>query len=201
MGRANNYRLLKIKELLFQETDDEHELGIDDIQEKLQHMITDRKIDHRTIRRDLDVLDQTGFEIVQNKGKFGKDFFSHQARTFELYQLRLIVDAILSARFITNNEKENLITQLKQLTSTHMAKTLPEPIVFSQSMNMDYERIKLNIDRVHRAVSQRKVVTYQYGRYNVDKKFEYSRDGSLYYVEPYGLIWQRDFYYLISTLR
>lgn len=198
MERSNNYRLLKIKEILFQETDDENELSLNDIQQKLQQIMDDTNIDHRTIRRDLDVLDKSGFEIVYNKGKYGKNLYSHQSRTFELYQLRLLVDAILSARFITNNEKDRLIGQLKQLTSKHMGKTLPEPIVFSQSINMDYEQIRINIDRVHRAVSRRKVVTYQYGRYNVNKDFVHSRDGELYYVEPYGLIWQQDFYYLIG---
>lgn len=198
MERSNNYRLLKLQELLFRETDEENELGLNEIQHKLQQLIPGRPIDHRTIRRDLKVLENTGFEIVRNQGKFGKVFYSHQARTFELYQLRLIVDAILSARFITTNEKNKLIHHLKQLTSKHIAKTLPEPIVFSQSANLDYDLIRLNIDRVHHAVSKRRVVTYQYGKYNVDKDFVYHRDGDLYYVEPYGLVWQNDFYYLIG---
>lgn len=198
MNRSNNYRLLQLQNILFEETDDDNELGLEELREKLQKTLPNRMIDDRTIRKDLRTLDEAGFEIVKNKGKFGKNLYSHQARTFEVYQLRLIVDAILSARFITNNEKTNLIDRLKQLTSKHMAKNLPEPMVFSQSINMDYEQVKLNIDRVHKAVSERRVVAYQYGRYNVDKKFELGRDGSFYYVEPYGLIWQKDFYYLIG---
>src|SRR5699024_977051 len=122
-------------------------------------------------------------------------------RLFETYQLRLMVDAVLSARFITTNEKENLIGKMKQLTSASIAKTLPEPVLFSQSANMDYDLVKLNIDHVHRAVSDRRVLGYQYGKFNVDKDFEFGRGGDWYYVEPYALIWQNDYYYLIGRFQ
>src|SRR5699024_624326 len=90
---------------------------------------------------------------------------------------------------------------VKQLTSKHIAKTFPGPVMFSQSSNEDYERVKYNIDQVHRAISEKKVLTYQYGRYNVDKEFVYGRNGNLYYVEPYALIWQNDNYYLIGRFQ
>lgn len=201
MEGSNSYRLLTLQEILFQETDADHQLSLKELQQKLEQRLLENNIDRRTIQKDLRVLEESGFEVVKNKGKYGKIFYSHQARTFELYQLRLIVDAILSAKFITINEKNKLIDQLKQLTSIHIAKTLPEPIMFSQSANLDYDLIRLNIDRIHRAVAKRRVVTYQYGKYNVEKKFVYRRNGDLYYVEPYGLVWQNDFYYLIGKFQ
>src|SRR5699024_3376469 len=114
-------------------------------------------------------------------------------RLFETYQLRLLVDAVLSARFITVNEKKQLIEKMKQLTSKqltskHTAKTLPKPILLGQSMSVDYELVKLNIDRVHRAISDGKVLHYQYGKFNVHKEFTYNREGEIYQVEPYALI-------------
>ncbi|ASK61996.1 WYL domain-containing protein [Virgibacillus phasianinus] len=199
MERGSNYRLLKIKEILFTDTDDFNEVGIDELSEKLRGITGDpMTVDYRTIKRDLEILDELDFEIVRNKGKFGKIYYSHQARLFETYQLRLMVDAILSARFITTNEKKKLINKMKQLTSKHIGKTLPEPIMFGLTKNMDYELVKLNIDCVHRAISEGKALTYKYGKYNVEKEFEFHRDGDRYYVEPYALIWQNDFYYLIG---
>jgi len=120
---------------------------------------------------------------------------------FETYQIRLLVDAILSARFITPNEKTALIDKLKELTSIHIRKTLPEPILFSQTVNLDYELIKLNIDRLHHAITGKRVVSYQYGDFNVQKEFVYRREENLYYVEPYALIWQNDLYYLIGKFQ
>lgn len=201
MDRVNNIRLLKLQEILFRQTDDQHELSIDELTEKLSQFFPTSNFDKRTIKRDLQLLDELDFEVILNKGKFGKNLFSHQTRLFETYQLRLIVDAILSARFITTNEKKNLINKVKHLTSEHIAKTLPEPILFSQSVNMDYELVKLNIDRVHYAIANNKVLSYQYGRFNVDKQFQFSREGMVYQVEPYALIWQNDNYYLIGRFQ
>lgn len=201
LEHANNFRLLKLREVLFQETDEDHELSLDELREKVLQLSPERAYDRRTVKKDLAVLEQAGFDIVKNKGKYGKILYSHQSRLFELYQLRLLVDAILSARFITSGEKENLIDKVKQLTSKHMAKTLPGPILFSQSANIDYDLVKVNIDHVHRAISERKVLAYQYGKFNVDKQFVFNRDGAIYYVEPYALIWQNDFYYLIGRFQ
>lgn len=201
MERGSNYRLLNLRDILFNETDDMHELGIAEISEKLKAYTGDATFDNRTIKRDLEILDETDFEIVRNTARYGKIYFSHQTRLFETYQLRLIIDAILSAKFITTNEKEKLIQKVKKLTSKHIAKTLPEPILFSQSANMDYELVKLNIDCVHRAISEGKVLTYQYGKFNVKKEFEYHRNAERYHVEPYALIWQNDYYYLIGLFQ
>lgn len=199
MERGNNFRLEMVKEILFTETDEANEIGVAELSEKLRDVTGDLTVvDYRTIKRDLEILDELDFEIVKNKGKFGKISYSHQARLFETYQLRLMVDAILSARFITTNEKKKLVGKMKQLTSNQIGKTLPEPILFSPSTNMDYELVKLNIDSVHRAISDGQILTYKYGKYNVDKEFKFHRNGDRYQVEPYALIWQNDFYYLIG---
>ncbi|MDY0404467.1 WYL domain-containing protein [Virgibacillus sp. 179-BFC.A HS] len=198
LERNNSYRLLKLREMLFQKTDEMNELSIDDINKAMEKYIINGKYDKRTLKKDLDALDEMDFEIVRNKGKYGKILYSHQTRLFETYQLRLMIDAVLSAKFITPNEKKQLLDKLKSLTSEHIAKTLPQAMVFSQSANMDYELIKLNIDSVHRAIVHSRVLQFKYGRYNVDKEFVYSRDGAVYDVEPYALIWQNDYYYLIG---
>ncbi|HEY4601791.1 MAG TPA: WYL domain-containing protein [Cerasibacillus sp.] len=197
MKTGNSYRLLKLKDILFSETDKNNQLTIKEINERLQD-IMDEEFDVRTIKRDMNVLENMGFEVIQNKGKYGKLYYSHQSRLFETYQLRLLNDAILSARFITSNEKKRLIKKIKQLTSRHIAKTLPSPLLFSPSSNIDYDLVKINIDLVHRAINKKQVITYQYGKYNVNKQFTHNRNGERYEVEPYALIWQNDYYYLIG---
>lgn len=198
MEYSNSYRLLKLKKILFYETDENHELTLKDLQEKLQREIPDRPVDVRTIRRDIHTLESAGFDIVSRKGKYGRNYYRLRTRDFKLYQLRLIVDAILSARFIPNNLKTEIIQQLKKLTSKHHAKTLPKPLMYDSSAEFQNENVKLNIGKIHEAVTNSRVITYQYGQYNLDKEFTFRRDGELYHVEPYGLIWQRDFYYLIG---
>lgn len=198
MRQNNNFRLLQLRKILFEETDEDHELDIYELREKLMHALDLKSLDVRTIKSDLESLQEMDFEIIKNKRKFGKIYYSHQDKVFETYQLRLLVDAILSARFITTEEKSVLIDKLKQLTSKHIQKTLPGPVLFSQSINQDYNLIKYNIDKIHHAIAQNRVVSYLYGEFNVHKKFDYRRDGNRYYVAPYALIWQNDLYYLIG---
>lgn len=195
-------RLLKLKEILFRETDEEHELSMKEIITKLQLEFGEEvDFDKRTLKRDIEALNDENFEVIVNTGPHGKAMYSHQARLFETYQLRLMVDAILSARFITEKEKKLLIEKIKQLTSRHIARSLPDPLIYYQSANPDYNLIKLNIDRIHEAISSNHVLHFKYGKHNVKKEFEYHREGSWYDVEPYALIWQNDFYYLIGKFR
>lgn len=196
--KHNNFRLLQLRKILFEETDENHELDIYELRDKLMQALDLKNLDIRTIKSDLESLQQMDFEIIKNRRKFGKIYYSHQDKVFETYQIRLLVDAILSARFITTNEKSVLIDKLKQLTSKHIQKTLPGPVLFSQSINQDYNLIKYNIDKIHHAISENRVVSYQYGDYNVHKEFDYRRNGARYYVAPYALIWQNDLYYLIG---
>lgn len=198
MKHSNHYRLLQLQQLLYDETDEENELDIYDIKDKLVILLNLDNLDIRTIKNDLQALQSIGFDIVENRKQHGKVYYSHQSRLFETYQIRLLADAILSARSITPNEKETLIGKLKDLTSKHIQKTIPSPVLFSQTVNTDYELMKVDIDRIHRAISEGKVLQYQYGDYNVHKEFKLRHNEKMYDVEPYALIWQNDLYYLIG---
>jgi len=155
-------------------------------------------IDYRKLKNDLVALEEMEMKIVSCRRKHGKIYYSHQNKLFETYQIRMLSDAVLSARFITPKEKEVLLEKLKELTSIHVRKTLPHPVLFSQTVNLDYELIKLNIDILHKAITEKRVVCYQYGDFNVNKQFVFRRDGDLYFVEPYALVWQNDLYYLVA---
>src|SRR5699024_7577520 len=98
MKQSNHYRLLQLKNLLFNETDEEHELNIYEIKEKLMMLLQVENIDIRTIKKDIAVLQSMNIDIVENRKEFGKIYYSHQDKLFETYQIRLLVDAILSAR-------------------------------------------------------------------------------------------------------
>lgn len=198
MKQSNHYRLLQLQHILYDDTDEENELDIYEIKDKLMTLLGVDKVDIRTIRNDIQALQTIGFDIVENRKQHGKVYYSHQHRLFETYQIRLLADAILSARSITPNEKEELIGKLKDLTSKHIQKTLPNPVLFSQTVNTDYELMKVDIDRIHRAISENKVLQFNYGDYNVHKEFKLRHDERIYYVKPYALIWQNDLYYLIG---
>lgn len=198
MKQANSYRLLKLMEIFQHETDEFNELDIYDLKRKLTQVLQIKTLDIRTIKQDIAALEEIGFDVVKNRRRHGKIYYSHQARAFETYQLRLLVDAVLSAKFITINEKVKVIEQIGQLTSRHIAKSLPEPIMYNQTVNVDYEMIKHNIDRIHISIAESKVLQFKYGNYNLLKEFSFRKDGRAYAVAPYGLVWKDDFYYVIG---
>src|SRR5699024_12153077 len=103
--------------MIYEKTDEEHELNIYENKEKLMILLHVDNIDIRTIKKDIAVLQSMNFDIVENRKEFGKIYYSHQEKLFETYQIRLLVDAILSARSITPNEKKRLINKLKDSTS------------------------------------------------------------------------------------
>ncbi|MEH7128742.1 WYL domain-containing protein [Neobacillus drentensis] len=196
---TNTAMILALKKILFEETDEEHKVAVTDLIEKLMlSLATNEPIDKKRIKRYIDSLNESGFEIIPEQEKYGKLVYSHQSRLFETYELRMLVDAILSARFVTEEQAKNIIGKLNQLTSIHIAKTLPSPIRYNKSMNHIFHLTKVYIDKLHRAIEEKKVITFKYGRYTIDLNFELNRNGQEYVYHPYGLIWDQGFYYLIG---
>lgn len=191
-------RLLALMEIFKRYTDENHQLSIKELVDRLRIEMPGCTADSKAVKRYIHTLQEFGFDIIENEDKYGKKYYSYQERLFETYQLRLLVDPILSARFITPEEKNNIIKNVKKLTSNHIAKTLPDPIIYQQSINHDYQLIKLHIDQIHQAISQSKMITFQYGDFDLNKKFRLRHGGEFYQVKPYALIWESDFYYLIG---
>lgn len=196
---SNTTKILALKKILFEETDEEHKLSVAELIEKLQlSLATNEPIDKKRIKRYIDSLNESGFEIIPEQEKYGKIVYSHQSRLFETYELRMLVDAILSARFVTEEQAKNIIGKLNQLTSKHIAKTLPSPIKYNKSMNHIYHLTKVYIDKIHQAIDEKRVITFKYGKFNIDRNFELNRNGQEYSYHPYGLIWNEGFYYLVG---
>jgi predicted DNA-binding transcriptional regulator YafY len=196
---SNTTKILALKKILSEETDEEHKLSVTELIEKLQlSLTTNEPIDKKRIKRYIDSLNESGFEIIPEQEKYGKLVYSHQTRLFETYELRMLVDAILSARFVTEEQAKIIIGKLNQLTSTHIAKTLPSPVKYNKSMNHIYHLTKVYIDKIHRAIEERNVITFKYGKFTIDRTFELNRNGQEYVYHPYGLIWDQGFYYLIG---
>lgn len=191
-------RLLVLKEIFLRETDEDNQLSIKKLVEKLQIEIPGCTANEKKVKEYIEILKATGFEIIDNTEKYGKKIYSHQDRLFEKYQLRLLIDPILSARFITEEEKRNIVSNVKKLTSSHVAKSLPDPIVYQQSINQDYNLIKLHIDKIHDAIFESKLIKFQYGDFNIEKEFQLRKGGEHYQIKPLALIWESDFYYLIG---
>ncbi|WP_338749437.1 WYL domain-containing protein [Bacillus sp. FJAT-52991] len=196
----NKQRLLKLMEWFREETDESNQWTIDDIISKFQSFYGEEyKPNKNSLKDDIENLIEANFDITINQEKEGMPkYYSHQYRLFEPYELRMLIDAVVSARFITKEETKSLTRKIKTLTSQQQAKRLQNEILIDTSIKSKSKLVRLAIHDLHEAITEKRIVTFQYGRYNVDKQFVLSHEGALYKVKPLALTWAHDFYYLIA---
>ncbi|GGC95731.1 hypothetical protein GCM10007216_28090 [Thalassobacillus devorans] len=195
-------RVLVLKSVLEKYTDDENELTLSEIADHL-HKEFDQNYDFnkRLIKEDLNTFEASNvIDLIVNQEMNGKPkYYSFQNRLFEIQELRLLSDAVVSARFITKKEKELLIDKIKQLTSENLAAKLENQIhIDHETAHSQSSKVKYAIYNMHNAINDHKAIKFQYGRYNVKKEFVLSRNGKTYHLHPYSLVWNRDYYYLIG---
>lgn len=197
---TNKDRLIKLIEIFERETDHENQYSIKDLVEKLKIAFgEDFKVDDRAIKRDIEAINNSKhMYIIDNVIENNKKIYSYQNRLFELYELRMLIDAVSSARFITEEETKKIVEKIKKLTSNDLAKKLQNQIHLDNRVKVENTKIRYYIDQIHTAISEQNKIRFQYGKYNVNKEFVLNRVGQFYPVEPIALIWLNDYYYLIG---
>ena len=136
-----------------------------------------------------------GLTFVQSrKGKSPGWFLGE--RTFQLAELKLLVDAVQSSKFITQRKSSELIRKLESQASVHQARQLQRQVYVDRRVKSMNESVYYTIDKLHTAIANRKAVTFKYFEYNVKKEKVFRREGKRYTVSPLGLIWDNENYYL-----
>jgi predicted DNA-binding transcriptional regulator YafY len=196
---SNIKRLMAIKEILFEMTDEDHQLSLTEIISQLKYYFgSEFTITKNTVRNVIEELKDSGFNIEEEVRENNTVYYYHQYRKFEVHELRMLIDAISSARFITLEESNKLIDKVRSLTSKYLSKRLRNQIIVESAVKGENKEVKYHIDKIHNCISERKILTFQYGRYNLKKEYILSREGSLYKVKPLALVWNSDYYYLVA---
>ena len=192
-------RLLELMEILRTKTDEENELSFRQIKDLMEQRLS-AEVGESGLQTDLkELINSRYFDVTVNyEGNGLSKYYSHQFRQFEINELRLLIDAVSSARFINNEKTEKLIGKIKRLTSENLAEQLKNEVVVNDTVTSDNKRINTYIHFIHQAITEGSTITFQYGRYNTKKEFILSRDGDRYELKPYALLWNNDFYYLIG---
>lgn len=180
--------------ILMDKTDENHAMTVNEIIAELEKY--DIKAERKSIYSDIDLLSDFGLDVICEKGRANKYFIG--SRDFELPELKLLVDAVQSAKFITHKKSDELIKKIEKLTSIHEAKELHRYVVVVDRVKTMNESIYYNVDEIHKAIQQNKQIRFKYFDYNLDKLIEYRRDGEWYYASPYALTWSDDNYYMIA---
>ena len=118
--------------------------------------------------------------------------------SFELPELKLLVDAIQSSKFITESKSKNLIKKLEQFVSKYEAAKRHRQVFVSGRIKTMNESIYYTVDAIHNAIAQNKKIRFQYFQWNVKKEMELRHGGAYYHISPWGLSWDDENYYLIG---
>ena len=129
----------------------------------------------------------------------GKGYHYHVvSRPFELPELKLLVDAIQSSKFITEKKTNALIRKLEKQVSRYEAMKLQRQVFVSGRIKTMNESIYYTVDAIHNAISENRKICFQYFQWNVKKEMELRRDGAWYHISPWGLSWDDENYYLVG---
>ena len=194
-GANQKLKMLYLAKIFMEQTDDEHGLTMPEVIERLAAY--DVNADRKTLYLDFEELRHYGLDILSQQVGH-KTYYSLGAREFELPALKLLVDSVQAAKFITDRKSRELIRKLEGLVSVHQARQLHRQVLISGRVKTMNESIYYNIDRLHEAINADAQIRFQYYQWNVDKQMELRRNGAWYQVSPWALIWDDENYYLVG---
>ena len=187
-------RLLLLQKYFIEKTDEEHQTDTFVLMRFLedQNIPTNRK----TLRADIKTLMDSGMDIVVVPSKPNKYFIGE--RDFELPELKLLVDAVASSRFITEKKSRALIQKLSKMASISQQEELKRNIYPSSRAKSTNETSFYVVDTINEAINNHNKIAFRYFEYDVDKKKVFRHRGEFYEMSPYALIWNEDFYYVLG---
>ena len=196
MAKSSNQKakLLHLSRILLHQTDEDHPITVPEIIGELAKH--DIKAERKSIYDDLEVLRTFGLDVQSRKGRSPGWFIGD--RDFQLAELKLLLDAVQSSRFLTQKKSDQLIRKLERQASVHQAHQLQRQVFVSGRIKVMNESIYYNVDKLHSALASRKAITFKYFDYNIKREKVFRREGKRYTVSPYGLIWNSEFYYLVA---
>ena len=187
-------RLLHVMKTLQQESDEQHTITLSEMSDQLKPYGI--SFDRKSLYTDVETLREFGMDIVLTKGNRFGYFWAN--RPFELAELKLLVDAVQSAKFLTAKKSTQLIGKLESLASTYEAKSLRRQVMVDGRIKAQNESVYYAIDKLHEAISKNRQVSFKYFEYTLTKTMRYRRNGHVYVVSPYALHWDGNKYYLIA---
>ena len=187
-------KLLYLMQILLQRTDENHPMTVAEMISALA--ANDISAERKSIYDDLEALRLFGLDVVQVKGK--NTVYYIGSRDFELPELKLLVDSVQSSKFITEKKTFSLIKKIENLASAYDAQLLQRQVYVRGRVKSMNESVYYNVDEISNAINADRVIRFQYFEYTVTKERRFRKDGALYEVSPFALMWDDENYYLLA---
>ena len=193
MGKQKQ-KLLYIAQYLMEHTDENHGVTMPEIIAHLEQ--NGIKAERKGIYGDMDELKDFGMDIIWNRGKNGG--YRLASRDFELAEVKLMVDLVQSAKFITTKKSRSLIRKLETLVSHNDAKRLQRQVVVAERNKTENENIYYNVDVIHEAIAENAKIRFLYFDWSIHKERVLRNMGAFYEISPWLLTWDNENYYLVG---
>lgn len=195
IGCNQRLRILYLLQTLLKKTDDEHGLTMRELRDALN--VYGIEAERKTIYADIEALQCFGIDIIGVR-QDNTYYYHVGGREFELAELKLLVDSVQSAKFITEKKSRQLIKKLEGLASEYEGQQLQRQVYVSGRIKANNEAIYYNVDKIHEAIAKNVKIQFHYFQWNVKKEQELRHSGRWYCISPWALSWDDENYYLVG---
>ncbi len=193
-NEKQKHKLFRILEMLMKESDDTHGLSIKEIIERLGEMGI--KAERKGIYDDFAVLGELGFPVMKLPTRPPK--YTLENRIFELAELKMLVDAVESSKFITTGKSREIISKLETFAGSYSSRELSRQVYVEDRVKTQNNASIYSIDSIHAAINEKKKLSFKYFYYDSNKSKVFRNGGEPYVVTPVALLWNDENYYLVA---
>lgn len=185
-------KLLYLRDYLQKNTDEMHPASVSELIDFLagQGIRAERK----SIYDDMLALYEYGLQVEYRRKKPSGYYVAQ--RDFELSEVKFLIDAVLSSRFLTPEQSDALVKKLANLSGRYRASLLRRQIVLAGRVKSDSDDALAHVDLLHVAIEQNRQITFRYFDWGVDRRKHFRSES--YTASPYALLWDDENYYLIA---
>ncbi len=193
-GRNQKLKLLYLYKILFEKTDENVTLNASQLISELARY--DISAERKSIYDDIESLRQFGVDVNMSSDS-GRGYYIGE-RSFQLSEIKMLIDIVQAAKFISENKSVELINKISSLAPISDRKALKHQIVVANRIKSANETVYYSIDHLYRGIEERKQVRFKYYTWDVRKNKLYKNKGQFYYVNPISLMWADEKYYLVA---
>ena len=196
MDKDSKLRPFYLAKILYDRTDEDHYLTTAQLMEILETEYN-IKTHRQTIPADVEILRTVGMEIQEVMS--AQKRYNLISREYDLAEIKLLIDAVESSKFITKKKSEELVAKLSKMAGQNQAENLRRNISPEDRIKYDNESIYLIIDGINEAINAGKKISFLYFRYDVRKEPKLRNEGKPFIFSPHRLVWNGDFYYMVGV--
>lgn len=196
MGKElNKIKLLFLHDIFTRQTDSEHVYSANELCDLLSEYGIN--CERKSIYSDIEALKEYGMDIV-NVRTPKRGYFLNE-RKFDIAEVRLLIDAVQAAKFISSKKTKALIYKIGNLLSEYQEEELREQIYVDSSLKSEKEDLYEIIKSLDTAIKKSKQVEIVYAKRKLENRYLKKSEGKTFLINPYSLLWSNDHYYLVCN--